>query len=222
MSKVCLLIGEGDSERYFVPCLLEGLGFVPLKEKKDTSTIYSKDDVFWFFPFPPNLGQNIAGGERLKQQDTYRLASEYLKNNSYLWTDNPEIYLIVLYDTDCLNENQPKCLDISNAVAGSRIRVKEYKIFPVILEIESWYFAGLTTNFPYFRDNRNAELVKLLGSKATHNHNKEKFKEHIADTMIGSKDISINVAKHFDHKEGCIFSESYTSFFKYLKDNNLI
>ena len=66
MKKVCLLIGEGDSERYFLPRLLERRSFESKLLKDGNSSIYSKDEVFWFFPFPPQLGSKVAGKERLK------------------------------------------------------------------------------------------------------------------------------------------------------------
>jgi len=220
MKKVCLLIGEGDSERYFFPKILERKSFVSLSPKEGHLSIYNKADTYWFFVYPPHFGNDISGKEKLRKPDTYRLASAYVNNNKHLFGDSYELHLVVIFDTDGVSEGQRK-KEIEDAVTSSNIPFHNKIITPVHLEIESWYFAGIENNFPYFF-NQGSELTKLLSTKTSNEHTKENFHKYInLDKMIGAKDIAQAIAEHFKEEKAQTYSDSFKNFFSLITKSGL-
>ena len=220
MKKVCLLIGEGDSERYFFPKILERKSFVSLSQKEGQLSIYGKADTYWFFVYPPHFGNDISGKEKLKKPDTYRLASAYVNNNKHLFGDDYELHLVVVFDTDGASEEERK-KEIENAVTASGITLHNKIITPVYLEIESWYFAGVEDSFPYFF-NKDTELTKLLSTKTTNEHTKENFRKYIdLDKMIGAKEIAQAISEHFKEDKAQTYSDSFKNFYSLITTSDL-
>ena len=219
MRQVCLFIGEGDSERYFFPKILETKEFVSLNQKQGIISIYQKEDIFWFFPFPPNLGNHISGKERLKKPETYRLASLYAKNCAYLFGEQYEIHLVVIFDTDGASSEDRK-KNIMEAINKSGVDFKKIIIKPVFVEIESWYLAGLEEDFPFFIQNKKSEITKFISSETSMEHCKEKFNDLIdLDKLIGATDISQAVAENFNEEKAIKYSKSYKDFNNELRRN---
>ena len=221
MKKVCILIGEGDSERYFFPKILEKNSFSSLSQKEGLVSIYSKNDVYWFFVYPPHFSTNISGKSRLKTPDTYRQAFSYLKNNLHLVQGNDfEIYLVVLFDTDGASIEDRKNI-ITKTILDSKVSFDKKIIAPVHFEIESWYFAGLSKSFPHFTNVDN-NLDKLLQTDTSNSHTKETFLKYLdQDKFIGTKDMSITIAEYFDNEKAKEYSESFRDFHLFLEDNGI-
>lgn len=219
MKKICLLIGEGTSERYFFPKILEKKSFVSRSPKEGQLSIYNKGDVYWFFAYPPHFGTDVSGQSRLRKPQTYNLASIYVNNHDHLYGGG-DLHLIALFDTDGSSDEE-KMRAIKNAISESRIVLAKQIISPVHVEIESWYFAGLDINFPYFI-NKDSELEKLLSSKTSPKHTKENFLKYIdMNQMIGAKDIAQAVAEHFDERKALTLSVSFQKFLFFVEENNL-
>ncbi|MEI6480540.1 MAG: hypothetical protein WCO12_03425 [bacterium] len=225
MIKVCLLVGEGDSERYFFPSFLEGFGFSDLSQKTTPSTFLKKDDIYWFFPFPPGLDKCKSGKKKLKTVDTYQLAHHMLINGLKPLTNGEriEIYLIVPFDTDGGDAGLRK-KEIEEVISQSNVSVHKKFVNEIEVEIESWYFAGLTEKFPFFQDCNNAELVKLVNSKTDkYKHTKEDFKKFVdLDEVRGSSDLAKKAATHFDIEKACKHSRSFNDFYSNLVKEGLL
>src|SRR3989338_5144891 len=181
MKRICLLIGEGDSERYFFPKILERKSFKSLSLKEGSLSIYNKEDVYWFFPFPPNLGVRMSGKGRLKKSTTYTLAHSYIQTNKHIFSgDNHEIHLIAMFDTETEEaEISATRYDIGRAITTSGREFSSVTILPIAVQIESWYLAGLENTFPYFLKKDDSDLCRLLSTKTSNRHNKANFERHI-------------------------------------------
>lgn len=212
MTKVCLLIGEGKSERYFFPKFLERKSFLPLNDKGGAMSILKKDDVYWFFPFPPNLGLLASGKSRLRSPDTYRIANTYIGSNKYFLPETYEYHLIVVSDTDG-GDWGTRCSEIKDAIRDSRVPFNEVHVFPIRVEIETWYFAGLDDSFPHFVNPNDAELCRLLNLKSCGLHTKEAFEKHInQDQIVGATALAVAVADNFKEEKAKAHSDSFNEF----------
>ena len=103
-------------------------------------------------------------------------------------------------------------------MASSSVSFKEVLICPVEVEIESWYFAGLESNFPDFKDQHDSELNRLLSSTTSSCHCKEKFNSFVdLNKTVGAKDISQSVGSHFNEEKAIRHSSTYKDFVALIK-----
>ncbi len=214
MTKIGLLIGEGKSERYFFPNLLVKKGYADLALKSPANGFYSKDDTYWFFPFPPGATKinNQEGKTRLHSHETYREAYYMLENMAKaLGLEEPfEVHLIVFFDTEGGDFNGCKT-DIENAIDHCKMPFATKHLQEVEPEIEGWYAAGLTEAFPHFHKALTAEDIrKFLYPEKSKGHPKEVFERTVDhSTLIGAQDVAVVVVEHFDEEKACENSSTF-------------
>lgn len=223
MSKVCILIGEGKTERYFLPSLLEHqFGFSPLSEK--APHLYQKGEgLFWFFPFPP-LATNPEGGKsRLGRTDTYRLANIVIRNDTYIFGVGAETHYRIIVDHthgDVDGQNVQK-EHIGNAIKTSGIPFTGHRVNIVENEMESWYFAGLKDDCPFIS---NPSGYRSLVAKEPERISDPKT--HIASLLSAEARGTIKMAeimgRHFDVAHARERSASFNEFIAGLEEDGLI
>jgi len=225
MTKLCVLIGEGPSERYFLPSLLEHkLGFAPLAEK--SPHLFQKgEELFWFFPFPPESTTPEGGKSRLRKTETYRTANVVIENKSYIFTGTPEVHYRIITDhvfTDKNGQNVKKA-EIEKALGDSGVPFAGCRVDIVENEIESWYFAGLNEAFPYINKNEQALLRILLGQEPERISNpKEQMKKVLSAEAQGAIKLAGVMGEHFDIDQAKTKSQSFNAFINALHADGLV
>lgn len=219
MTKICLLIGEGKSERYFFPRLIQKKGYKDLTLKSAANSLYSKDGVCWFFPFPPGSGKikNQEGKARLRNHEVYKEAYFLLENiaKGLELTFPLEVHLVICFDTEGGNFEGCKT-DIQNALKQANMPFTSVHLQEVHPELEGWYAAGLLSTFPhFFKHKTSAEIEKFLHPDREVGCTKEVFKDHIDhNDLIGVEGVAIAVIEHFDEDK----AQEHSNTFKGLKD----
>ncbi|OGZ06733.1 MAG: hypothetical protein A3C93_02610 [Candidatus Lloydbacteria bacterium RIFCSPHIGHO2_02_FULL_54_17] len=224
MTNLCVLIGEGPSERHFLPSLLQSkLGFLPLEEK--SPHLFQKGEgLFWFFPFPP-LATNPEGGKaRLRRTETYRMANAVIENKKYIYGD-AEVHYRVIVDhifTDKVGQ-QTKKEEIEAALRSSGVPFAGCRVDVVENEIECWYFAGLNEHFPYLNRSENAAFKRLLGEEPERiSDSKGNIKTILSPDVHGAIKMAEVMGRHFDIEKARTKSPSFNAFIASLETDRLI
>ncbi len=223
MIRLCILIGEGLSERHFLPSLLESqMGFLPLSEK-NPSFLKKNDELFWFFPFPPKTTTPSGGKARLMRTETYRIADSIIQNNISLFNEQPEIHYRVMVDhafSDPEGQERRR-REIEEAIKKSGISYSSSDVVIVENEIECWYFAGIKEDFPYLSDRTLLKQLQALGSTRIPDP-KGHIKKVLSTEMHGAIKRANAVGKHFDISKALKESASFSRFFSRLTADKLI
>jgi hypothetical protein len=227
MTKIGLLLGEGKSERYFFPGFLQKRGYVDLALKSTTNGFYQKDDVYWFFPFPPGSGKikNQEGKTRLRNHEIYREAYYMLLNMAKaLGLEEPfEVHLTIFFDTEGGDFSGCKT-DIENALDHCKIPFATIHLQEVEPELEGWYAAGLQSDFPHFQKRLSEkELSDFLYPERSAGHSKEVFERHVDHTeLVGKQDVALVVVQHFDEDKARKHSVTFDCLIQRLTELGLI
>lgn len=219
MNRVCIFIGEGISERYFLPSLLQNqLGFKPLFPKVDH--LYTKDEkIFWLLPFPPKSTIPIGGRDRLFNTQTYKDCCAMHAGNSHLFGNHCVDYRILIdSDGGNIEKRKKQVARVQRSFKKGGKLVNSCQILFVENEIENWYFAGLTTKFPYFKVNEPL-VTRLLAERP------EQIiepKDKLASILnFDSRNDAIKLAQvvgeYFDIERAIQRSSSFKAFYKSLE-----
>lgn len=226
MSRVCIVIGEGESERYFIPSMLENkLGFTSLTDKGVSSLFQKGEELFWFLPFPPSSTSPEGGKARLIKTKTYRTANAIIRNQAYLCGENPEIYYRILVDHNHgdIEGQKKKCEDIGKAFVDSGVTHAGYRVDVVENELECWYFAGMTENFPYLERGKASDLQLLLNSEPERiSDPKGHLRRILAAETHGAIKMAEIMGKHIDMVQAREKSASFNTFITNLESDGLI
>lgn len=224
VTKLCIIIGEGDSERRFLPPLIvKEAQFCALADKDPW--IYQKGDVFWFFPFPP---AKIHGGKsRLSEKVTYRTANNIVENSkSTVYPKcTAEIHYIILADLDgCDSKSRKKKIEsITSAFKDSGVSHASFKVLIVEKVIECWYFAGLREDFPHFQKNKLEEVKKHLRNDPEKIHEPKKtLHSLLKEEHRGAIKVANIVGTNFDLAKAVEKSKSFKCFWEEVKSKGLI
>lgn len=226
MTKVCILVGEGTSERYFFPSLLiSSFNFVELQDKQGYILFNQELNVYWFF-LPPMVCKR-TGKSKLYSHETYRIADDTVENHAHLMSDTKlSKYYAILHDADI---NDPRHLSrceksVKTAFKKSGIVVKNVDIHFVHIEIESWFIAGLDVAFPYFDKKKNKEVKRLLSMNPDDILlPKEKLDNVLsADLKSAVKKIATECGKYLDIKRAQKKSPSFSNFISKLMQKGLL
>lgn len=222
MNKVCIFLGEGESERYFFPSLIcHKFKFVNLEEK--SPALFQKADTLWFFPFPPgNCGSK--GKLRLIQPQTYKIINTIISQHKYALGQEYSLHYLILHDADQMNAEakKKKITQVQEAIHKSKIDYSSKKVLLVEKEIESWYIAGLDPKFPYFNKiyKPNAEI---FNKKIENIPSPKRFiKSYIQESYHGTTLLGQTVGEYFNIDLAKRRSLSFKSFLEYLQNNLLV
>lgn len=227
MAKVCVLIGEGKSEKaFFSSLLLNQLHFEEVTEKNCIVYKSKKDsDLFWIFPIPSYGVSHKGGYKMLQKTHTYIDCKTIVHNHKYFFGDNPDIHYRILTDTDNNNKEnvkQRKAI-IKKAFLGAKTQHKDYKIFPANIEIESWFIAGLTNNFPFIGDINAAKKIIQSTNAETYINPKETLDLILEKRLSGNRQIiGRDFGEHINIKQALLKSNSFSDFFYSLLDDELL
>lgn len=230
MKTAVIFIGEGDSERYFIPSFLKKLGFVCESDKQDDFILVNKKEgIFWLFPFPPCQAKVASGKSRLVKPATYQEAFGLFENRLCISGVNLKdgsckCISLVLSDSDGKDVDYIKKYKtkIENAIKKAGL-FRYTHIFFAVEEIESWFCAGLTERWKYFKTDKIKELKRLLYSPTDGVTDvKEKFLSYIDARDRGQKGVAVKVANDFDVDKALKYSASFRIFYEYLRQTKLI
>lgn len=226
MIKICICIGEGKSERYFLPSLLKNkFKFKELTEKHNF--IFNKNEVFWLFPFPPcEIDEPSGGKSRFYNKQIYRDADSILDNIKYLLHDNYEVYYFIFRDVDSMNDDDCKVVENEyyEVFKESKVRCKLFKCIFQKQEIEAWFIAGLYDQFPLIKDYHSAKFKNLLKcDPEVIGDPKKELMEVLDDDIL---DQTILISDHFgefiDINIAKSRSKSFELFLNVLTEYDLI
>lgn len=226
MTRVCVLIGEGKSEKaFFSSLLMHKLGFTE-SESKNCITYQSVDDpdLYWIFPIPSYGSTHKGGCDLLEEKGTYIKCKTIVANYKWLFGNNPEIHYKIITDSD--NESQ-QLLDarkgrIKSAFDSASVTCVSDHIGIVHIEIESWFIAGLDLSFPYLK-NQNLARKLIAENVDTLLEPKERLDEILVDSVSGDRQrIGADFGEHINMPQAEQKSQSFKLFISNLKTNNLI
>lgn len=222
MVNYSILVGEGKSERFFFPSLLQNsFGFQPLSQKNSYLLVNPKTEKAWLCPFPPGKAAK-EGKSRLYLSETYRIANAIMKSNQHhiLQKGYVKKHLRVLHDIDVKSDVHVKKCEkkITDAYDESRCHFESFDIVFVCHEIESWYLAGLSADFHLFDQKKEDQIISVLKKNP--------------DSIIGVKEVFYNLLEkgcspsflavecglHFSVEKAIKKSESFAKFIYSLEE----
>lgn len=226
MVRVCVLIGEGKSEKAFLSSLLLHQFNFEEVEQKNCISFRSRDDenLFWIFPVPSYGPSHEGGFKMLQKKDPYIASRTIVNNYSWLFGSHPAIFYNIVTDTDNLSEVdlRNRIDKIEKAVSGagiaSRINLSNIKI-------ESWFLAGLTMSFPSLRPDVNARIDEVIRiSDAETITNPKEFLDSILEERISGNRQSIgrDFGEYIDYNQATERSRSFLKFYTELKRERLL
>ncbi len=225
MSKVCVFIGEGLSDKLFIQALLTcRLGFRPLG-KKDPHLFQKGPDRYWHCPFPPSSTCPIGGKGRLIKTETYRIADGIIQSEAHLMDDADDTHYRILTDhTHADKEGQRRRSDaIEQAFGNSGVIASSFKAQFVENEIECWYFAGIPENAPFLNTREAAYARRLLRMDPERIPDpKSCLKRILLPDAHGSIKMASEVGRHFDLDKAQNKSASFRTFLKGLEADRLV
>lgn len=227
--KVCVIIGEGKSEKVFLSSLLVNKLDFEESETKGCIVFNSKKDpnLFWIFPFP-SCGINHKGGySKLQQVETYIACKIAIINKSFLLGNHPKLYYRIITDTDndSVKMVDDKCKKINEAIEKSGVPREDCKINLANIEIESWFIAGLDVNSELINSHKKKQAEALVNSVDIESiiDPKEKLDDVLNDVISGNRQsIGNGFGEHIDIEQALIKSKSFKNFYEGLKKDNLI
>jgi hypothetical protein len=219
---IVVFIGEGETERRFMPELLvKQAGFMQ-SEMKANHWYEKNEHLQWMFPFEPGIA--TGGRDRFRKPDTYRVAQTIAENQSH--DILRPVYNYVLLRDMVANNIQAETVsrnDIQQALARSGILVGVPNVYFSKTEIECWYFAGLMEDFPYVKSGMNNTFNRLVNSPSeTIPDPKGQIKECLEDSHVGIIRMANAVAEHFSIQKARDKSESFNTFWGGLESQGLI
>jgi hypothetical protein len=229
MTRVCVLVGEGKSEKAFLSSLLTHQHrFQPSTPKNNIAYASSSDDqLFWIFPVP-SYGQTHRGGRHeLEKERVYIEAQAKVLGHVWLLGDRPELHYRILTDTD--SDNDAMLLDrearIREAVRISGITYSSLKVAYSRREIEAWYIAGLsntTFRLDMFKDKKI--LSRLLNCMPEDLVDPKTDLDDALDISISGDRIRIgsDVGEYIDVESAKGRAPSFKNFIETLYLDNLL
>lgn len=158
MARVCVLIGEGKSEKaFFSSLLVNKFSFQETDSRNCIAYQSTKDeDLFWIFPVRSYGITHRGGCHTLQESRTFQDAQSTIRNFKWLFGENPEIYYRTLVDTDNKSDTEVKdrCDEIIKAASNIKLNCVNHLVFVTHIEIESWFLAGITKDFPFLHDKK--------------------------------------------------------------------
>lgn len=225
--RVCIIIGEGKSERTFLPSLLmEKFNFHAYNEKNCILYQLADSDLYWIFPFP-SLGQIHQGGwKKLQNEDTYIKAKTVVDCNRHIFGEYPLRHYRIITDTDNLNNQslRERVEVMENALKKTGI-FSDSKICLANNEIESWFIAGLTKENPLIDKNiSDSDLRKFMAKNPeTIVDAKEKLDDILKPEIRGDRQkIGAEFGRLIDLDQAVQKSKSLKDFLRSLKEDSLI
>lgn len=225
MSRVCVLIGEGISERYFLPSLLQHQYNFTSQADKHPHVYKKQEDLFWFFPFPPGSSTPEGGKDRLRKTNTFRIANAMVDSHSYLFGNAPQIHYQVIVDHQHGDDagQRAKKADIENAIKTSGILYAGHKVSIVENEIECWYFAGMSEDFPYINRSRLSEFRSLMAMRPESISNpKAHMKGILSEELHGPIKMAEAMGQYMNLQQARERSASFHSFLAPLEAEGLV
>lgn len=227
MTKVCVLIGEGKSEKAFLTSLLvHQYDFQEYTEKN--CILYQsvlQPDLFWIFPVP-TFGQTHRGGvSALYQPDTYIKAKSIVNNHkSFLFGLDAEVSYRILTDTDDLNEELKKEREdrILCAVSDANVGALNVKVYFARREIEAWFLAGATSAYPLLKTGTSVN--KLLAIDPESHIDAKAALDSILDSSVAGQltKIATDFGEFIDVPLALSCSDSYRDMMQSLHDDGFL
>lgn len=227
--RVCVIVGEGKSEKTFLSSLL--VNQFDFKESEDKGCIVfnsNKDrDLYWIFPFP-SLGIKHEGGYGMLQCfETYLDCKPAILNKSYIWGKTPKLYYRIITDTD--NDSREiieiKRSKILSAIKKANVGAENYKVSFANIEIESWFIAGLDVDSSLVDINQKKTAEKLINSFNVESiiDPKEKLDEILNAKISGNRQsIGNEFGEYINIEQAILKSKSFKKFIEDLKKDNLL
>jgi len=227
MSKVCVLIGEGKSEKAFFPSLL--VNKLSFQEAQDKNCIVYQSkknpDLFWIFPVP-SFGPTHQGGFRmLQEKDIYVDCKYIVKNHKHLFGDNPDIHYRIIVDTDNHSQEivQDRIQKISDALSQADLGSATKKIYPINVEIETWFMAGIKQDFPFLHDINRVRKILALDDIEILNEPKKELDSILEKSIAGNTQrIGRDIGEYFHVEQAKLKSKSFNMLFVSLETDGLV
>lgn len=191
MNKVCIIIGEGKTERSFYPSLIRNkFDFEPIEAKRPIIYKSRKNDSLYCVIAQPSLGVTHSGGiNMLEDKGTYIKSDTIITNYKRILGNNPELSYVIITDTDGRKAselvNREKL--INDAVCNSGIVYANKNILFAKREIESWFIAGLNYKFPHIGNLPNRSLDKLLSLNPEDIHDPKEELDKVLKDISGDR-----------------------------------
>jgi hypothetical protein len=227
MTRVCVLIGEGKSEKaFFSSLLLNQLDFEEVEEKNCITYCSKKDpNLFWIFPIPSYGASHKGGYKMLQKEDSYITSKVIVRNNQWRFGTDAEIVYCIVTDTDNKSEEilKKRLKKMDDAILKAKIQCKSYHINLTNIEIESWFMAGLALSFPSIADIPGAN--KIIGTpNAEIITNPKEALDQILEKRIAKRRqiIGRDFGEYLNFTQARAKSKSFSDFINFLIEKNLL
>jgi hypothetical protein len=125
MKKLCVLIGEGKSEKSFLISLIQHKFNFSSADSYKNSILYKSldENIYWVFPVPAMGITHNGGCNALCKQKPYKDSSGIIKNFFWLLGSDVEIFYYILADID--NRTEAQLHDFSEKIKKAFYRAME-------------------------------------------------------------------------------------------------
>ena len=161
----------------------------------------------------------------LQKKDTYIDCKYIVQNHRHIFGENPIVHYRIIVDTD--NHPPERTLErlnkIREAMSLANLGGFSEKVYPINIEIETWFIAGFRTDFPFIGDTAKARKLIAETNSETVLNPKEKLDAILEKSISGDRyRIARDVGEHFDTEQALEKSKSFKDFFKSLNSDGLI
>lgn len=223
MDKVCFVVGEGGSERYFLASLLEHQRQFQEYEYLKNGYIYQKENVFWVLNSPPDICSR-TGESRVISGDTYNSLRAQECAHAYCFSEPYEPHYLIIRDGDHAPENIRQEMVRDILAVSQPVLPKEPIIQMPTGVIENWFFAGLTEDFEHFKTKEKQNACALLREDVDNIANaKERLDNVLVDRLSGLRKIIGNeIGSVFDVELASQRSGTFNDFWEELDRLGLV
>jgi hypothetical protein len=223
MDKVCFIIGEGGSERYFIASLLQDQLVFYEPEDLKGGFIYKKQNIYWVLNSPPEICAK-SGKSRVVSANTYTALKGQEYSHRHCFSDVYEPHYVVIRDGDSANdEARTRMVREISAIAQPVL-----KQLPVIHTpkhtIENWFLAGLTEEFEHFVKSEAVRIGRTLRGDVENLFNaKDLLDEFLSDRLSRQRIIiGAEVGAVFNINQAIERSPTFRNFWTDLGDLGLL
>jgi hypothetical protein len=227
MKKLCVLIGEGKSEKSFLISLIQHKFNFSSADSYKNSILYKSldENIYWVFPVPAMGITHNGGCNALCKQKPYKDSSGIIKNFFWLLGSDVEIFYYILADIDNRTEAQLHDFSekIKKAFYDSHSLHKSIEIIFSRKEIEAWFLSGLNKDFPYLISDEKFQSIEIIPNFENISKTKELLDSVLKREISGNRQYIGNLfGEYLDISKAISKSPSINCFFESLKRNGLL
>jgi len=109
------------------------------------------------------------------------------------------------------------------AIEGAGVDCIDKKIFVSNIEIESWFMAGMTNDFPYVMKSQEAEEIFGSSNAELFDMPKEKLDRILEPKISGNRETIGNIfGEHINLSLALSKSATFSRFYDSLKEDGMI